>query len=154
MQLILDLLHNHMLVCAIGAGASAQFIKIIISIIKTKKFKAERLLGAGGMPSAHSATVCGLVVSCWRLFGLSSFQFAFALVFAAIVIYDAMGVRFEAGQQAKVINQIVKINNNDEIKSNDIYGFRELKERLGHTPYEVLGGIVYGSLFALLMPIF
>lgn len=104
-------------------------------------------MGAGGMPSAHSAMVCALFVGVMHRCGAESPEFALAFVLAAVVIYDAMGVRRAAGEQARVVNKLVEIaeKNGSEITQ------KGLKESLGHTPMEVLGGIMLGILIALLL---
>ena len=102
------------------------------------------------MPSAHSATVTALVISCARFEGVNSTFFAIAVALAAIVIYDAMGVRHEAGEHAKIINQMRKSAKiSEETEDPD---FKELKEMLGHTPIEVVGGVFTGILVPLLIP--
>ncbi|MBE6753280.1 MAG: divergent PAP2 family protein [Ruminococcaceae bacterium] len=143
---------NYVLICSILGWTMAQVIKFIITAIRERRFDVERLFGAGGMPSGHSATVSALVVSVSRKCGIESVFFAFSLVLAAIVIYDAMGVRRAAGEQAKVINKIVRISHEDEDERNDIDA-KELKEKLGHTPLEVLGGIMLGIIIPLVIPI-
>jgi acid phosphatase family membrane protein YuiD len=152
MSYVKQLLENHVFTCAVLGWLSAQAMKTIIVFISTKKFKAERLFGAGGMPSAHSATVVALTVATSRVNGLGSTAFAFSFVLSAIVIYDAMGVRRAAGEHAKAINKIFRINNNDSNPENDIEDATELKEMLGHTPIEVLGGVLLGILIAMLVP--
>ena len=92
---------NVILLIAVISWVSAQIIKTILHLIKTKKFCAERLTGAGGMPSAHSATVCSLVISTCRVCGICSAEFALAMVLAMVVMYDATGVRRAAGLHAK-----------------------------------------------------
>ena len=82
----------------------AQVLKTLIHLIVSKKFVAERLVGSGGMPSSHSATVCALVTAVCYEYGAGSFEFAISLILAIIVMYDAMGVRRETGIQAQVLN--------------------------------------------------
>lgn len=152
MSNIKELFNNYLFVCAVMGWFTAQFLKTLLVLITTRRFVPERLFGAGGMPSAHSATVTALTIASARACGLGSTEFAFAFVMAAVVIYDAMGVRRAAGEQAKVINKIVKINNSDNYEGNDIEDVEELKETLGHTPIEVLGGVLLGMLIAMVMP--
>lgn len=168
---------NYLINVSLVAWLSAQILKTLFAFIQTKKFMPERLVGAGGMPSSHSALVCSLVVATSRKLGYSSPEFAITIVLAAIVMYDAMGVRRAAGEQAKVINKLVdgftldnlmwnekKFSdeieggeNNDEFeeKKDEIEELKEkkLKEYLGHTPLEVLGGALLGILVAILMPV-
>jgi len=139
---------NYILMASCLSWASAQIIKTFIDFFVTKKFSSERLVGAGGMPSAHSAFVSALTVSTGRLCGLSSPEFAITFSLACVVVYDAMGVRRAAGEQAKVINiladELFKI-----IRPEDKI-VKQLKELLGHTPLEVLAGIILGTTIAML----
>lgn len=152
MSHIKELLDNYLFVCALTGWLSAQVVKTLLVLIFQKKFQPERLFGAGGMPSAHSATVTALTIASARFCGLSSTEFAFAFVLSAVVIYDAMGVRRAAGEHAKAINKIVRINNSDPYEENNIEDVEELKEMLGHTPIEVLGGVLLGMLIAMVIP--
>lgn len=155
------------------AWAAAQVLKTIINWVLTKKLSFERLVGAGGMPSAHSALVVSLTIGIARQEGFRSALFAMALAFAGIVMYDAMGVRRAAGEQAKVINKMmfsfndfsdmfrqslffddmddtVEANNEDDQVEDTKLEHQRLKEYLGHTPMEVLGGALLGILIAVL----
>lgn len=140
-----QLFPNHILIAAVLSWFICQAIKTILTLITTKKFMPERLFGAGGMPSAHSAMVCSLVMGIARQCGANSPEFALAVAFASVVLYDAMGVRRAAGEQAKVINKMVDMW---EEKGSDVSD-KELKEYLGHTPMEVLAGAMVGFLVAL-----
>ena len=150
MKTITTLFENYVLVCTLSSWAAAQICKFIINYLLNREVKPERLTGAGGMPSAHSATVTALVISCARFEGVNSTFFAIAVALAAIVIYDAMGVRHEAGEHAKIIKQKRKSAKiSEETEDPD---FKELKEMLGHTPIEVVGGVFTGILVPLLIP--
>ena len=107
---------------------------------------AERLFGSGGMPSSHSATVCALATTTGMEYGGESFQFAIAMVFAIIVMYDAIGVRREAGNQAKVLNEMMEVfvSMGSNMKAQD-----KLKEFIGHTPLQVLAGAILGVVVAV-----
>lgn len=147
-----EIFSNYVLNIAILSWAVAQFLKTLLNLITTKKFNVERLVGAGGMPSSHSSTVCAMTIAIAKSEGFSSPFFALSFVFASIVMYDAMGVRRAAGEHAKIINMIVKKQKND---LSFIYLPRnkdELKEFLGHTPLEVLGGALLGILIAMVIP--
>ncbi|MEG1943765.1 MAG: divergent PAP2 family protein [Angelakisella sp.] len=159
---------NYIINIAFISWASAQIIKTLLTYVQFKEFRAERLFGAGGMPSAHSALVCSITMGIAKLEGFSSPLFALTLCFAGVVMYDAMGVRRAAGEQAKVLNKMIfsfkDINKifdllNEEIDeeydeaTEKIAEQKELKEYLGHTPLEVLGGALLGILVASLMPI-
>lgn len=142
---ISHILHNTTLMAAVLSFLIAQAIKTIITLVQTKAFVPERLFGAGGMPSAHSATVCALMLCIADTSGLGSPEFAIASCFAAVVIYDAMGVRRAAGEQAKVINRIVDIMEKEGSEITE----KDLKEYLGHTPIEVLAGMLLGIIVSL-----
>lgn len=143
---------NYIIKAAALAWLTAQVLKTLINFAFTKKFKAERLFGAGGMPSSHTALVIATAISTARQCGVDSSQFALAAIFAAVVMYDAMGVRYAAGEQAKVINRLVdELFDTMKLDQEKIPHFKELKEMLGHTPVEVIGGIIVGVVIALIV---
>lgn len=147
MNYVYDLFHNFVLMSALVGWASAQIIKTILDFILTKEFSVERLVGSGGMPSCHSATVCALSTAAALQYGMGSFEFAIACVFAIVVMYDARGVRRETGNQAEVLNQIMDFFNNENpgtIK----FTQENLKELIGHTPLQVLIGAIFGIAVA------
>ena len=150
MESIKELFSNYVLNVALLAWFLAQTSKTIINLLKTKKLNMERMIGAGGMPSAHSASVCSLTIALAKSQGFASPLFAVAFLLAAIVMYDAMGVRRAAGEHAKVINMIVRRDSTGITYKPKKNG--ELKEDLGHTPFEVLGGALLGILVALVVP--
>lgn len=133
---------------AVTGWLVAQVLKTVIHMWFNRKFVAERLIGSGGMPSSHSATVCALVTAAGFEYGGGSFQFAMAAIFAIIVMYDAMGVRRETGIQAKVLNEMMEmfIHMGKEMSVED-----KLKEFVGHTPLQVLMGALLGIGIAVLM---
>ena len=149
--------YNYVLVTAMVAWCTAQIIKTILHLIQTKTFDPERLFGAGGMPSSHSSLVCSATIAMCRKCGFGSSEFALMFILAMIVMYDAMGVRRSAGLHAREINRINRIFTIKGITSeenNEQTGKKkkELKEYLGHTPFEVLGGALLGILIALIVP--
>lgn len=120
-----------------------QFLKFIGESIKCRKLKWGRLLnGTGGMPSSHTSFTFSLVFLLAFTEGITSSLFAIALICSIIVAYDAMGLRMESGKQAEAINILL-----DEVFE-EKYGFKHLKESLGHRPLEVLAGIVLAFLSA------
>ena len=143
---------NYVLVTAVISSLLAQFTKVILNLIILGKFIPERLWGAGGMPSAHSATVCALLVTTGRYCGTGSTEFALALVLAIIVMYDAMGVRRETGEQAKILNRMLSEWMDRESDAMPFLGDKKLKEMVGHTPIQVLTGAIFGIAVGLLMP--
>ncbi|MDL2325269.1 divergent PAP2 family protein [Ruminococcaceae bacterium OttesenSCG-928-A16] len=143
--------NNYLLLLPVLSWGAAQVIKTVLTLIINKKFSVERLFGAGGWPSSHSALVCSLFMGAARKFGVESPYFAIAFVLAAIVMYDAMGVRRETGEQSKVLNILL-----EDLKENkqDIDYNRKLKEMVGHTPFQVLSGALLGILISILIPVF
>ena len=108
--------------------------------------------GAGGMPSSHSATVCAMVVATGRYCGVNSPLFAIAAVLSIIVMYDAMGVRYETGEQAKVLNKMLEQWIEVTEKNNPFLQNMHLKEMVGHTPLQVMAGFALGILVGFLYP--
>lgn len=149
---------NYLINVGVLAWMSAQVIKTVLTYLSSGTWQLERMFGAGGMPSSHSALVCSMAIGMARKVGFSSPLFALSLAFAAIVMYDAMGVRRAAGEQAKVINKLVfgfkymDFFKHEEDKLPDPEQ-KKLKEFLGHTPLEVLGGALLGILIAMILPV-
>lgn len=143
-----ELISNQVLVSSITGWVVAQLLKTIIDCALNKSFSPERLVGSGGMPSSHSATVCALVVSSGICYGLSSFEFAVSFVLASVVMYDAAGVRQETGKQARLLNMILEEN---LLKWKTEKFQEQLKEFVGHTPIQVFAGAVLGIAMALLI---
>lgn len=139
-------LENKILMAAIIGWTVAQILKTLIHLYFTKSFVAERLVGSGGMPSSHSATVCALSTATLMQYGVQSYEFAMATIFAIIVMYDAIGVRRETGIQAQIINEMMDLFNsmNKELSRED-----KLKEFVGHTPIQVLVGALLGILIGI-----
>ncbi len=149
MKLFTGLLENRIFLAAALGWFVAQVLKTLIHLLFTRKFVAERLVGSGGMPSSHSATVCALVTATYMEHGSSGFAFAFSLILAIIVMYDAMGVRRETGIQAQLLNDIIKVF--EDMGRKEISAHDKLKEFVGHTPLQVLVGGVLGILVAVFM---
>ena len=143
-----ELLSNGFLLVALSSWFWAQLIKTVIYAIVTKKLDWTRLVGDGGMPSGHSATVSSLATTASLVYGPGSFQFAIAVIFAIVVCKDAMGVRLETGKQAAIINDIVASFN--ALMTEKLSDAR-LKEFVGHTPLQVIAGILLGVGNALVM---
>lgn len=143
---------NFVLATAICASLLAQLIKVILNLFIFHRFIAERMWGAGGMPSSHSATVCAMVVATGRYCGVNSPIFAIAAVLSIIVMYDAMGVRYETGEQAKVLNKMLEQWIEVTEKNNPFLQNMHLKEMVGHTPLQVMAGFALGILVGFLYP--
>lgn len=140
-------LHNKILLTAAIAWLLSQITKAIIHLIIHKRFVWERLLGDGGMPSSHSATVTAVAISTGMTVGWDSPIFAIAAVLALIVMHDAMGVRQETGKQAKVINSMVELINS--MGRGELTPEETLKEFVGHTRRQVIVGALFGAVVAL-----
>ncbi|MBR4538707.1 MAG: divergent PAP2 family protein [Clostridia bacterium] len=146
MQFFADLWSNGPLRCGFFSWAAAQFIKVLINLWLNKKLDWRRCFGMGGMPSSHTALVVSLVISIAFQEGVHSSMFAIALALAAVVIYDALGVRRETGRQSEVLNQIIT----QMLVEGKPITEKQLKELVGHTPLEVLGGLIVGITVTLI----
>ena len=148
MDWLKDLLSNRFLIAGVAGWFIAQVIKSIIYACINKKWNWERMIGDGGMPSGHSATVTALTTISALTYGFNSFQFAVTMLLAIIVCHDAMGVRLETGKQAVVINELIKAF--EDLLKDDLPETK-LKEFVGHTPVQVLAGVGVGILTGFLM---
>ena len=151
MQTIQDLFSNRVLLSGLIGWGAAQVLKTIIYALMHHTLDLTRIFGDGGMPSGHSATVCAVATSAGIIYGLDSFPFAISVIVAIIVMHDAMGVRLETGKQAAIINEIVRAF--DELSSGKLTDVK-LKEFVGHTPIQVLAGILLGIVNAVLLHLF
>ena len=122
-----------------------QTFKLIYDLVTTKKFNFKRIIGAGGMPSSHSAVVCGLATLIGKDEGVGSPIFALSLILAFVVMYDAAGVRRAAGKQAKLLNKIVETKGLTGVEVSE-----RLVEVLGHTPLQVIVGAAIGIIAGLI----
>ncbi len=146
MQFFADLWANGPLKCAVLSWAVAQLIKVLIDLWLNKKLDWKRCFGMGGMPSSHTALVVSLAITTAFQDGVSSTTFAVAFILATVVIYDALGVRRETGRQSEVLNQIIT----EMLVEGKPITEQQLKELVGHTPLEVLGGLIVGIGISLL----
>ncbi len=138
-----ELFANHVLQATFVTWVTAQILKVLIELIWHHRLDLRLLTSAGGMPSSHSATVCGLATAIALHDGLSSTFFAIAVVLAVVVMYDAAGVRRAAGIQARILNQII-----DELFQGHPISETHLRELLGHTPIQVIVGAALGIALA------
>ena len=122
-----------------------QLFKVIWDLVTTKKFNFKRILGAGGMPSSHSAVVVALCTMIGKNYGINSAIFGLSVVFAFVVMYDAAGVRRAAGKQAKLLNKIVQTPGLSNVEVTE-----KLQEVLGHTPTQVFVGAFIGLIVGLI----
>ena len=148
MNWLLDLLTNQFLLVSLMSWFVAQVLKTVLYALEHKKLDISRLFGDGGMPSGHSATVTSLATFCGLHFGFGSYQFALAGILAIIVCHDATGVRQETGKQAAVLNEIIEAF---ELLAPDKISEANLKEFVGHTPIQVMAGILLGIANACVM---
>ena len=118
-----------------------QLFKLIYDLVTTKKFNFKRILGAGGMPSSHSAVVVSLATMIGKEYGINSAIFGLSIIFAFVVMYDAAGVRRAAGKQAKLLNKIVQTPGLSNVEVSE-----KLQEVLGHTPTQVFVGAFIGVI--------
>ena len=122
-----------------------QLFKVIYDLITTKKLNFKRIIGAGGMPSSHSAVVTSLATLIGKHQGVDTPIFAMSVVFAMVVMYDAAGVRRAAGKQARLLNKIVETPGLSGVQVQE-----KLVEVLGHTPLQVIVGAFIGIVVGIL----
>jgi acid phosphatase family membrane protein YuiD len=140
------LLYNPILLSALVAWSVAQALKVLIEFITLRRWNWALLFEAGGMPSSHSAMVSAAALSIGLYVGFDQPVFAVAAIVAMIVIYDATGIRREAGRQAALINTIIEDLAKGKLAQQD-----RLKEVLGHTPGEAILGMLLGLVLAVLI---
>lgn len=140
------ILSNPVLIAGFTSWGLAQLIKVPWNFLSTGKWDWVLLLRAGGMPSSHSALVASVAHATGLFVGFASPLFALALTLAVIVIYDATGIRRQAGKHAEILNRIVR----DMVKGKRTKE-KQLKEMLGHTPLEALAGTLLGIVVAQLI---
>lgn len=149
MEVLGAILENRILIVSLSCWFVAQVVKTIIYAIVNKTIRIERMIGDGGMPSCHSATVCGLVTATGIIEGVSSPLFAISFILAVIVMHDAMGVRLETGKQAKIINDILQEFRDRGMALKAMSPEERLKEFVGHTGIQVFVGAIIGIIVAL-----
>jgi acid phosphatase family membrane protein YuiD len=137
---------NQVLIVALTAWGIAQVLKVPMEYLRTRRWNWAMLLATGGMPSSHSALIVGATHAIGLYEGFDDPLFALGVVVAMIVTYDAAGVRRQAGMHAERINVLF-----DELLHGHVWDENELREVLGHTPLEVVGGILLGLGTATLM---
>ena len=138
--------HTNVLVPVFFAWLITQTCKVMVGVIREKRFDFRWFVGAGGMPSSHAATVCSLTTAIGMTDGVNTPLFALSLIFSIIVLFDAQGIRRTIGMQANILNKIV-----DDIYWKGKIQETRLKELLGHTPVEVLVGALSGVVIAMVV---
>jgi acid phosphatase family membrane protein YuiD len=133
-------------IAALLSGLAAQFIKLFIDLLQKKRFNILRVLDTGGMPSSHTAVVTTLTVGVAVYQGISSPLFGISLIISLYFIFEATGLRQEVGNQARVLNEILA-----KVKDEHHFSTDELRELVGHTWAEVIGGFALGLFVALIL---
>lgn len=146
MEIFNQIIHNKCIVVPIVLWCLVQVSKFFTELIVNKRVDFKRLVGAGGMPSSHSAIVCCLASCIGNEYGFDSGNFALALIFAFVVMYDAAGVRRAAGKQAGILNKILDTPGMSTLEVQE-----KLIEALGHTPIQVFIGALIGFLVGALV---
>ncbi len=142
-----DLLSNRVLIIPLAAWFISQLLKVVVNLWFERKLDWGYLITAGGMPSSHSALVAAVTTAIGREVGLGSPLFGAAVIFSAIVMYDAAGVRRAVGRHARVLNLLL-----DEVFIHHQIDEARLRELVGHTPLQVLAGALVGVTVTLLLP--
>jgi acid phosphatase family membrane protein YuiD len=137
---------NYIFGTTVAAWIIAQSIKVLLGVLRERRFNFRWFVGTGGMPSSHAAGVSALSTSIGVSYGFDSALFAVTLVFTLVVLFDSQGVRFSTGKMAGVLNKML-----DDIYWKKRLDDKQLKEFLGHTPVEVFAGIALGILVSLLL---
>jgi hypothetical protein len=144
-EIFTQIARNKIFITTLSAWLVAQAIKVIIGIIYQRRFDFRWFIGTGGMPSSHASGASCLATAMGLEYGFNSPYFALAAAFAIVVMFDAQGVRRATGKQARILNKITE----------DIYWRGKvpegrLRELIGHTPVEVIGGFIIGVIIAVL----
>lgn len=141
-SIVTNILQFKYILVPLSVWFSIQLFKVIYEFCETKKWNWNRLMGAGGMPSSHSAIVVCLAIMIGKYEGFQSPIFALSGIFALITMYDAAGVRRAVGKQAMILNDIIR---NQKLTSAE-----KLQEMTGHTPIQVLAGAILGLIVGLI----
>jgi hypothetical protein len=140
-----QIVQNRILMPTLSAWVIAQIVKVILGVIRQKRFDFRWFVGTGGMPSSHAAGAACLATAIGMEYGFNSAYFALAASFAIVVMFDAQGVRRATGRQARILNKIT-----DDIYWQGKIQEGRLRELVGHTPIEVIVGVFLGIIIALL----
>ncbi len=150
MDYLKEIISNHVLTVPVISWAICQTLKVFTNLLTAREFDIKRILADGGMPSAHSATVLSLAVMCGWEAGFNSPLFALAMMFAIVVMRDAVGVRRDAGKNAAKIKELAEtVNKTLPIGDKEI-GTDKLKVVAGHTFIEVAAGVIIGFAVSVL----
>ena len=146
MQVFNEIISNKCLWLPFALWFLIQTFKVITDLVVNKKLNVKRIMGAGGMPSSHSAIVCSIAVCIGKEYGFDSGNFALAVIMAFVVMYDAAGVRRAAGKQARILNKILETPGLTTLEVQE-----KLIEALGHTPVQVFVGALIGILAGIII---
>ncbi len=146
MQIFNDIIHNKCVYIPFVLWFLIQTFKVLTELIVNKKLDVKRIIGAGGMPSSHSAVVCSLATCVGKEYGFDNGIFAISMVMAFVVMYDAAGVRRAAGKQARILNKILETPGLTTLEVQE-----KLVEVLGHTPIQVFVGAILGIVIGALL---
>lgn len=146
MRYINEILNNKCIWVPFLLWFTIQTFKVVVDLIKNRKLNVKRIMGAGGMPSSHSAIVCSLATCIGKEYGLDSGIFAFSVIMAFVVMYDAAGVRRAAGRQARILNKILETPG---LTTGEVQ--ERLIEALGHTPVQVFVGAILGIVVGIII---
>ena len=142
-----DLIHNQILIIAACTWLITQMIKTGVILVQEKRLDWNYMISSGGMPSAHTATVCSLATSIAMIEGMGSVYFSIAVVLAVIVMYDAAGVRQSVGEHSAFLNRLIK---ELSFKTTRLEREEDFREFIGHTPFQVFIGALLGIFIAWL----
>ena len=146
MKIINEIFTNKCIVIPLVLWIIIQTFKVITDLVINRRLNVRRIIGAGGMPSSHSAVVCSLAMCIGKEYGFNSGIFAIALIMAFVVMYDAAGVRRAAGKQARILNHILDTPGLSQVEVQE-----RLIEALGHTPIQVFVGALLGAIAGLVI---
>jgi len=141
-----EIFQNRIFLITLTVWFLAQTIKVVLGVIKEKRFNFRWFIGTGGMPSSHAAGAAALATSMGLEYGFASPLFAVAATFAMVTMFDAQGVRRATGSQASILNKMM-----DDIYWKGQIEEKRLKELVGHTPVQVLAGFVFGVICAMIL---
>jgi acid phosphatase family membrane protein YuiD len=144
-DIVAQIARNKILIVTLSTWVIAQTIKVILAIIRYRRFDFRWFVGTGGMPSSHAAGASCLATAVGINYGFDSVIFALSAAFALVVMFDAQGVRRATGKQARILNKIM-----DDIYWKGRIQEVSLRELVGHTPVEVIAGFLLGATIAFL----
>ena len=145
-EIFREIFQNKVFMVTLIVWVLAQGLKVVVGVFTEKRFNFRWFIGTGGMPSSHAAGVTALATTCGLHLGFDSVAFALAAVFALVTMFDAQGVRRSTGQQAQILNRIL-----DDIYWRGKVEAEQLKELIGHTPVQVLMGLLLGLFVSVFL---